>query len=352
MTNNEELFSKIFQLKEELKDKIIIPVHHYQHPDIVKFADIVGDSYKLALNCSKSEKEFIIFCGVLFMAEGARILAKANQKVLLPEPTALCPMADMADVSLVKKAFEKIKKTTNSEVAIVLYINSYADIKNFCGENNGAVCTSSNATKVIKYFLKQGKKIFFLPDYNLGKNTALAMNFTESDIVRVNKDTSFEQGKDLQKATFFLWDGFCPVHQRFSVADIENLRKEYKNIKIIVHPECKEEVVRISDFSGSTEMIYKTIKESSSGSVWGIGTETTFVERIANENKDKTIIPLRQSKCVNMIKNKPEHLLASLISIKEYLQGNDKLKFEIKTDPSFLDNAKKALNKMIEIVEN
>jgi len=350
--SKEELYSLIQKMKLDLKDKIIIPVHHYQSPEIVQFADIIGDSYKLAVNCSRSDKEFIIFCGVLFMAEGASILAKDNQKILIPEPTAGCPMAEMADLELVKKAFNKIENTTGKKAAVILYINSYADIKSFCGQNNGSVCTSSNAPKIIEHFLKQDKVIFFLPDYYLGKNTAQSMDINDREIVKVKKDLSFEKDKDNKNAKIFLWDGFCPVHQRFTVSDIKNLREKYNNIQIIVHPESPEDVVKKSDFSGSTEKIYRIVTDSKPGAVWGIGTETTFVERLALENKDKTIIPLRESKCKNMTKNTPFHLAESLSSVIDFLNDNGKLKYEVMAKEEYIENAKKALNKMIEIVES
>lgn len=353
MLNNTNVFNKIKELKDELNDNIIIPVHHYQHPDIIKFADVIGDSYKLALSCAKSDKKFIIFCGVLFMAEGAVILAKKEQKVLIPHAEAYCPMADMVNAELAEKAYHKIKEEISDEIGIVLYINSYADMKNFCGKYNGSICTSSNASKIIKYFLNQNKRIFFLPDYNLGKNTALSIGIKENEIVKIKKDLTFECKDNIKNGLIFLWDGFCPVHQRFSPIDIISLKEKYNNIKIIVHPECTEEVVKLSDYTGSTEMIYKTIKESQPGSIWGVGTETTFVNRIAQENPDKTILPLKESKCINMIKNTPTHLLNSLISIKDFLiNKNNKLKYEVIPPIEFIENAKKALNKMIEIVEN
>lgn len=350
--SKEELYSLIQKMKLDLKDKILIPVHHYQSPEIVQFADLVGDSYKLAVNCSRADKEFIIFCGVLFMAEGASILAKENQKILIPEPAAGCPMAEMADLELTEKAFHKIEKVTGKKAAVVLYINSYADIKNFCGRNNGSVCTSSNAPKIIEYFLRDDKVIFFLPDYYLGKNTAVNMNINDKQVIKVNKDLTFEKDKDYENAKIFLWNGFCPIHQRFTVSDIKDLREKYNNIKIIVHPESPEDVVNESDFSGSTEKIYRMVTDSKPGSVWGIGTETTFVSRLALENEDKTIIPLRESRCKNMNKNTPIHLAESLSSVIDYLNGKGKLKYEVRAKEEYIEGARKALNKMIEIVES
>src|SRR4030042_2300457 len=183
-----KLIDLIKESKNKLRDKIIIPVHHYQSSDIVQFGDIIGDSYKLSVESSKSNASFIIFCGVMFMAEGASILAKKNQKVLIPNPHAGCPLADMADLMMVKKAFEKIKKEVKNEVVPVVYINSYADLKSFCGENEGSVCTSSNAEKIISYYLKQNKSVLFFPDYYLGINTANKLTINEKDIAKLKKN--------------------------------------------------------------------------------------------------------------------------------------------------------------------
>ncbi|MCK4798640.1 MAG: quinolinate synthase NadA [Spirochaetes bacterium] len=349
--NKEELINHINRLKNKLGDKIVIPAHHYQAIEIVKFGDFIGDSYKLAVECSKSSAEFIVFCGVLFMAEGASILAKANQKVLLPEPTAGCPMADMADLQLVEEAYKLISKETKKEIVPVVYMNSYVDLKSFCGEKGGAVCTSSNAEKILDYFFKQDKAILFLPDYYLGRNTADSMNIEEKNIVKIKKDLDFETVGSLNEAKIFLWDGFCPIHLRFTSDDVKFLRQKYPDIKIIVHPESREEVVKNSDLSGSTEKINKLINESSSGSIWGVGTETTFVNRLAIENPDKIIMPLRESVCKNMTKITLPHLASSLESINEYIEGKNKLRFEISVDDKYKNKAKQALKKMIEIVE-
>lgn len=349
--NKIELIEKIKNLKKELGNRLVIPTHHYQARDIVKLGDFVGDSYKLAVECSKTNADFIVFCGVLFMAEGAKILSKPNQKVLLPEPTAGCPMADMASIELVEKSYRLISEKCNRAVVPVVYINSYADLKSFCGEKAGAVCTSSNAPMIIDYYLKKDKAVLFFPDYYLGINTVRSMNIDNQYIVKVKRNMSFDSSHDAKYAKIFLWDGFCPIHQRFTEGDIKYLKSKYPNIKIIVHPECKEEVVNKADITGSTEKIYNMIKDSPSGSVWGVGTETTFVERLALDYPDKTIVPLRESKCVNMVKINLTNLASSLDSIIDYINGKGKLKYEIMVDEKYKENAKKALKKMIEIVE-
>lgn len=350
--DNEELLGIVAGLKEELRNDIVIPAHHYQSEDIVRFADFVGDSYKLAVECSKVKKEFIVFCGVLFMAEGAGVLGGSNQKVLLPEPTAGCPMADMAGVEFVNKAFDQIREKTGNDIAPVVYMNSYADLKSFCGEKGGAVCTSSNAEKILSYFLGQGKSIMFFPDYYLGKNTARELGIDEKYVVKIKKNGDVCCDGDLKGVKIYLWDGFCPVHQRFTVGDITHLRSEFPGIKIIVHPECTEDVVMNSDLSGSTERIYTMIKDSAPGSVWGVGTETTFVNRLAAYYPDKKIMPLRVSACKNMVKISLGHLAKSLLSVKRYKENNEKLLYEVLVSDEYKSNAGRSLRKMIDIVNS
>ncbi len=350
--NTQDLINKIKNLKEKLKHKIIIPVHHYQSIDIVKFADFIGDSYKLAVECSRSDAEFIIFCGVLFMAEGASILGKPDQKVILPETSACCPMADMADIVTVKKAYDLISKEIKKDLVPVVYMNSYADLKSFCGEKNGSVCTSSNAEKIMNYYLKQNKAVLFFPDYYLGKNTANKMGINEKNTVKIKQNLTLETNGDIKEANIFLWNGFCPIHQNFTVGDIKYLREKYQNIKIIVHPECSEEVVNNADMTGSTEKIYKIITDSPEGAIWGVGTETTFVNRLSYENSGKTVLPLKESRCRNMMKNTLDTLYSSLQSVIDNIEKKFPLKKEIKVKEEYRENAKKALKKMIDIVEN
>lgn len=348
----EDLIDHITMLKKKLGKKIVIPAHHYQNPDIIRFADFVGDSYKLAIESRKTTADFIVFCGVRFMAEGARILTKNNQKIIIPNPHAGCPLADMADINLVKKAFEKIKNQSKNEIVPVVYINSYADLKSFCGENGGSVCTSSNAGEILNYYLNQNKSILMFPDYYLGKNTVNNIGINEKYIVKIKKNLAFETHGNISEAKIFLWDGFCPIHHHFTITDMKNLKIHYPNIKIIVHPECREDIVNAADITGSTEKIYNTIKNSEKGSIWGIGTETTFVERIAAENKDKTILPLRTSACRNMTMTTLPYLASSLQSISNYLDNkNNSLKYEVNVADEYCENAKISLQKMIDIVE-
>jgi quinolinate synthase len=348
---NDDIIDKIQILKKEFGKKVVIPAHHYQNIEIVKLADFIGDSYKLSVDSSKANSQYIVFCGVRFMAESAKILSKDDQKVLIPNIQAGCPMADMIDLKIANKVYDVMSSNCNNEIIPVVYMNSYADMKSFTGEKNGAVCTSSNARKILEYYFKKGKSVFFFPDFHLGKNTANAMGISIDEVVKVKKDATLETSGDVRKAKIFLWDGFCHVHQTFTEGDIKIIREKSPDTKIIVHPECNENVVKLSDVSGSTEQIYKTIKDSPEGSSWAVGTEANFISRIAHDFPDKTITPLRTSACFNMEKIKLQTLFDSLQSIVDFENGKGDLKYEINVDKIFKENANKALKKMIEIVE-
>ncbi|MBF0228261.1 MAG: quinolinate synthase NadA [Desulfamplus sp.] len=368
------LLKEVMEIKQELGKSVVIPAHHYEMDDIVKMADFLGDSYKLAVDCAATEAEYIVFCGVMFMAEGASLLAKPHQKVLIPDKSAGCPMAEMIDAIQAEKVYSKLSNLCDREIIPIVYMNSYADMKAFCGKRGGTVCTSSNAAKIVKYFLDQGKSVFFAPDYNLGINTANQLNINKDEIVTVDKKLSFDNdsfsnSSDCKNAKMFVWDGFCHVHKVFTVDDINSFRQTYsqsrdgansisvgeKNINVIVHPECSEEVVNASDYSGSTSMIWKTVKAGKEGSVWAVGTELRFVERMANEFKDKTVVPLRKSVCHNMSKITLAKLRDTLKSILDIKSGRikDGIQLdEIKVAEEYKENAKKALELMIDIVES
>ena len=341
----------IIDAKKRLGSRLLIPAHHYVIKDLIDIADITGDSYKLAVDVSRSSAEFIVFCGVRFMADGARILASENQRILFPEPDAGCPMADMIDEETAEKAVEKISQTCSREIIPIVYMNSYADSKNFCGRKGGTVCTSSNAEKIVQHFLDKGKSVFFFPDYHLGINTAQILNIDESLIVKVDKNLSLEEGKDIKNGKMFLWDGYCPIHQEFNDEDIISMRKKYPQSKVIVHPESKSSVVSLSDMSGSTQKIFDSVSKSEDSSIWIIGTETTFVNRIAATFPKKTILPLKQSPCNDMIKINLKNTADIIKSIEDFIDGKGALKNEVFVENRLRENAKIALNRMIDIVE-
>jgi len=230
-------------------------------------------------------------------------------------------------------------------------MNSYADSKNFCGRKSGAVCTSSNAEKMVRYFLDNGKSIFFFPDYHLGMNTAKKLNIDESLIVKVGKDLSLEKGKDIKNAQMFLWDGYCPIHQEFDDEDIISMRKKYPAAKVIVHPEVKRSVVSLSDIAGSTQEIFDRVSKSEDGAAWIIGTETTFVNRIAHTFPKQTIIPLKHSPCDDMMKINLKNTAETIKSVEDFIAGKGILRNEVFVDNTLRENAKTALNRMIHIVE-
>jgi len=341
----------IIEAKKRLGSRLVIPAHHYINKDLIDIADFTGDSYKLAVDVSRSSAEFIVFCGVRFMADGAKVLAGNNQHILHPEPAAGCPMAEMIDEATAERAVKKISEICSREIIPLVYMNSYADSKSFCGKKGGAVCTSSNAEKIVRYYLDNGKSLFFFPDYHLGRNVAQKIGLDDSQVVKVGRNLSLEEGKNLKDGKMFLWDGFCPIHQEFSDEDVLLMRKNYPDAKIIVHPESRKSVVGLSDMSGSTQQIYDRIAKSEEGSVWVVGTETTFVRRIADTFKGKTVLPLKPSPCKNMVKLTLGNTAETIKSVEDFLAGKGSLKNEVFVDKNLVENAKIALQKMIEIVE-
>lgn len=329
---------------------VLIAAHHYQTPDIVAQAQLLGDSYRLAVEASRSDAEYIVVCGVRFMAESVAILAKPNQKVLLPDHSAGCPMASMITRREAESALRKIREVSEQPVVPVTYMNSWADTKSFTGEEGGSICTSSNARKIITHFLDAGISIFFLPDFNLGINTATAIGLTEDEIWTVKKDGTIEGKGNPAKAKIFLWDGFCHVHKGFTPSDITTARAMFPEVKVIVHPECTPDVVTLADESGSTEAMYKMLQSARNGTSWAVGTEARFVERMIDEFPLKNIYHLRKSYCQDMSHINLDNLNATLKSITRHKEMGEVLK--LITVP---DNEKKhaaaALNTMVRITE-
>lgn len=288
--------------KEKLGSNTIILGHHYQRQEVIDFADVTGDSFKLAQKAAEnSSAENIIFCGVHFMAESADILTSPNQKVILPDLAAGCSMADMAGENQVAIAWDIFRKLGIADKTIpVTYMNSSAAIKAFTGKNSGAVCTSSNAKRVMEWAFAQGEKIFFLPDQHLGRNTAvLALGLELSDCVLWNpwKPNGGLTDDEILKAKVILWRGHCSVHGRFTLDSIYEVKEKVPGIKIIAHPECQHDVVLNADVVGSTEKIIETIDNSPAGSAWAVGTELNLVTRLAKRNPDKTVVFLEKNVC-------------------------------------------------------
>ncbi|HET9999831.1 MAG TPA: quinolinate synthase NadA [Ktedonobacteraceae bacterium] len=294
----EELDQRIGAARAALGERLVILGHHYQRDEIIKYADYRGDSFKLAqLAAARPQADYIVFCGVHFMAESADILSGSHQQVILPNPAAGCSMADMANIAEVEECWEMLLDILGEDAGIipVTYMNSAANLKAFCGRNGGIVCTSSNAPAVVKWAFNQGKRVLFFPDEHLGRNTALKYGIPESRMFVWNpKDplASNSADEEIEQAQIILWKGYCTTHMRFNVQQIEKARAEYPGIKVLVHPECRREVVEAADLYGSTEYIIAQIEKAPAGSQWAVATEINLVHRLAQEHPDQFIFCL------------------------------------------------------------
>jgi quinolinate synthase len=344
-----QLVERAKAARAALGSKAMVLGHHYQRDEVIAFADIRGDSFKLAQAAAdNSAAEFIFFCGVHFMAESADILTTPNQKVILPDLSAGCSMADMATASQVNDCWQVLSKLGVAAKTIpITYMNSSAAIKAFTGKNNGAVCTSSNAARAMKWAFENGEKILFLPDQHLGRNTAvLSLGLTLSDCVLWNpwKPNGGLTDDQIKKSKVILWRGHCSVHGRFSVQNITDVKQQVPGIKVLVHPECQHEVVSNADVVGSTEMIIKTVRESAPGSKWAIGTELNLVSRLANENLDKQVVFLDKTVCYCSTMNRID--LPHLVWVMESLVSG-RLVNQIKVEAEIAKYAKVALERML-----
>jgi len=288
--------------KAALGDRLMILGHHYQRDEVIDFADITGDSFKLAQAAAENPSaEYVVFCGVHFMAESADILTTPNQKVILPDLAAGCSMADMATAAQVQSAWEHFEKLGIAATTVpITYMNSSAAIKSFTGEHGGTVCTSSNAQRAMSWAFENGEKIFFLPDQHLGRNTAmLHLGLRAEDCVLWNpwKPGGGLSDEELQNAKVILWRGHCSVHGRFSLQNVADVRERFPEVKVLVHPECQNEVVMAADEVGSTESIIRIVAQSPAGSTWAIGTELNLVNRLAAMNPDKRVVFLDKTVC-------------------------------------------------------
>ncbi|MBO0793589.1 MAG: quinolinate synthase NadA [Ktedonobacteraceae bacterium] len=301
--SGEELDRRIDAARQELGTRLVVMGHHYQRDEIIKYADYRGDSFKLAQMAAKHpEADYILFCGVHFMAESADILSGPHQQVILPNPAAGCSMADMANIAEVEECWQMLTEQLGDDAGIipVTYMNSAANLKAFCGRNGGIVCTSSNAPAVMRWAFSRGKRVLFFPDEHLGRNTALKYGIPEHQMTVWNpKDpmSSVDAEEEIERARIILWKGYCSTHMRFSVQQIETARAEYPDIKILVHPECRREVVEAADLYGSTEYIIQQIEKAPAGTVWGVGTEINLVHRIAKEHPEQHIFCLDPIVC-------------------------------------------------------
>jgi quinolinate synthase len=345
-----ELVERISAAKHALGDRLLILGHHYQRDEVIRWADAVGDSFKLARFAADNHRATdIVFCGVHFMAESADVLTADHQRVMLPDLNAGCSMADMADVDQVEDSWEQIADTTAIErVVPITYMNSSAALKSFVGRHGGAVCTSSNARAVLEWALAKGDKVLFFPDQHLGRNTGFAMGYDASDMCVWNPrvDLGGLEEREVKEATLLLWKGHCSVHQRFRPEHIAAARREHPNVEVIVHPECAHEVVALADRVGSTERIQEWVREAPSGATIAIGTEVHMVQRLAREHADKTIFTLDPliCPCSTMFRIDAPHLAWVL----EHLVNGEVVN-QIVVDPVTAEGARIALERMLEI---
>jgi quinolinate synthase len=349
-----DLVARATAAKAALGDRVFVLGHHYQRDEVIQFADVTGDSFKLAREAAaRPEAEFIVFCGVHFMAESADILTGPEQQVILPDLAAGCSMADMAVLGQVETAWDHFTDLgIAGDVVPVTYMNSSADIKGFVGRNGGTVCTSSNAQRALDWAFEQGsadrkKKVFFLPDQHLGRNTAVReMGLTLDDCVLwdPHKPQGGLTDQQLRDATMILWRGHCSVHGRFTVDSVHQIRERVPGVTVLVHPECTYEVVDAADMVGSTEFIIKALDAAPAGSSWAIGTELNLVRRLALAHPDKQVMFLEKNVCYCSTMNRID--LPHLVWTLEELVGG-RVPNVIDVDPDTTRNARIALDQML-----
>ena len=335
--------------KAALGDQVFILGHHYQRDDVIAFADVTGDSFKLAqLAAAHPDAPYIVFCGVHFMAESADILTQATQQVILPDLAAGCSMADMAAISQVEEAWAVLTDAGIADQTIpVTYMNSTAAIKAFTGRHGGTVCTSSNAKRALEWALDQGEKVFFLPDQHLGRNTAvleLGISLDECVVFDPHQSNGGLTAEELRAAKVILWKGHCSVHGRFTAASVDQVRELVPGVQVLVHPECIHEVVTKADLVGSTEFIIHTIDAAPAGSAWAIGTELNLVKRLADARPDLTITYLDKAVCFCATMNRIDlpHLVWTLENL---VAGNVNNRIEVHSDVAHW--ARIALDRML-----
>ncbi|HKE50875.1 MAG TPA: quinolinate synthase NadA [Actinomycetes bacterium] len=337
--------------KAVLGDELFVLGHHYQRDEVIQFADVTGDSFKLAQQAAaRPQSPYIVFCGVHFMAESADILTAPHQQVILPDLAAGCSMADMATFDQVEDCWDVLAEAGIADVTIpVSYMNSSADIKAFTGKHGGTICTSSNAKRALEWALEQGTKVLFLPDQHLGRNTAvreLGLSLDDCVLYDPHKPGGGLTSEQLQHATMILWRGHCSVHGRFTLDSVRDVRERVPGVTVLVHPECRHEVVNNADLIGSTEYIIQTIDAAPAGSAWAVGTELNLVQRLANRHPDKTVVFLDRNVCYCSTMNRIDlpHLVWAMESLVDGTVVN-----QITVDERTARHAKTALNRMLSL---
>ncbi len=335
--------------KEALGDRVFVLGHHYQRDEVIEFADVTGDSFKLAQQAAaRPEAEFIVFAGVHFMAESADVLTGPGQKVLLPDLAAGCSMADMATFEQVERCWDDLTAAGVADTVVpVSYMNSSAAIKGFTGRHGGTICTSSNAERALRWALEQGTKVLFLPDQHLGRNTAvleLGLSLDDCVLYDPHKPGGGLTAEQLRDATMILWKGHCSVHGRFTEQSVADVRERVPGVTVLVHPEVKHEVVLAADLVGSTEYIIRALEAAPAGSAWAIGTELNLVRRLAQAHPDKTVVFLDKTVCFCSTMNRIDlpHLVWTL---EELVAG--RVVNQITVEPETARHARAALDQML-----
>ncbi|HZY29629.1 MAG TPA: quinolinate synthase NadA [Jiangellaceae bacterium] len=345
------LVDRARRARDTLGDRAFVLGHHYQRDEVIQFADVTGDSFKLAREAAaRPEAEYIVFCGVHFMAESADILTGDDQQVILPDLAAGCSMADMARLVQVEEAWERLADAGVAGVTVpITYMNSSADIKAFCGRNGGAVCTSSNARQAIGWALERGEKVLFFPDQHLGRNTAvlqMGLGLDDCVVIDPHRPDFGVTDQQVRDATMLLWKGHCSVHGRFTADAVAAVRERIPGVNVIAHPECQHEVVLRADHVGSTEYIIKTIAAAAPGTAWAVGTELNLVKRLAQDHPDKTVVFLDTTVCFCATMNRIDlpHLVWAMENLVDGRVVN-----RIEVDPDTKHWAKVALDRMLEL---
>ena len=350
--NDEDCDRRITLARQALGDRVVILGHHYQRDEIFKHADFSGDSLKLSRQAADSSAEYIVFCGVHFMAEVADIISRPEQVSILPDLSAGCAMADMADLDQVQRAWRELNSVLDADECVtpVTYINSAANLKSFCGQHGGIVCTSTNAQKILDWSFARREKVLFFPDQHLGRNTGYKMGIPLEDMVVWDYDLPMGglTAEQIKAAKLILWKGFCSVHQMFKPEQIENFRNEFPQGKVISHPEASFEVCQMSDYVGSTEYIISTITGAEPDTQWLVGTELNLVNRLhqtlAAENKAVQFMSPMVCMCSTMFRIDPQHLAWVLENLVEGSVVN-----QISVPEDVADNARVALQRMLGI---
>jgi quinolinate synthase len=347
---------RIAEARARLGSTTILLGHHYQRDEVIRFADATGDSYKLSKTAAETDAKFIVFCGVHFMAESADILGHSGQQVILPDLNAGCSMADMAEISQVEACWEAIERMGLADETLPLtYMNSAAAIKAFCGERGGLVCTSSNARAAFEWAFARRKRILFLPDQHLGRNTGYAMGIPLDEMtvwdpwaIQLGENCGGQTKEKLEASRVLLWKGHCAVHQRFLPSHVDQVRSRYPGIQVIVHPECRWEVCQKADALGSTERLIQLVDQAPEGQTFAVGTEIHLVNRMAKRfaEQGKKVITLDDTGCLctTMYRITPQHLAWALENLAEGRVVN-----RIQVRPSVKRWAKVALDRMLEV---